>query len=280
MARPLDRFPLIRAPHAEGAREALSKMYSNSMKLEPLERTGVVDITVNSCQLLQTGLNYTGYGAGVKVVFSGSKFVTLSFPLRGRGTTVVGGSERLLGLERGLITPADVTFAATLNANYEHVVLRLDPKALQSKLAALVGAPVTGPLQFEPLLEFSTTHAMLLRNHFFTLIDMIGTSATAVPKLVQAEFEQAVMVMFLRASRHNYSHLLDEAAPNAAPAAVRRAETYIETNWREPLTLEALAAVAGVSAFSLFRSFKQYRGYTPMQFAERVRSRMRSVLLD
>ena len=65
--QPLDRFPLIRAHHTEGARQALSEIYSNSMSLEPLEQGGVVDITVNSCQLSQTGLNYTGYGAGAVV---------------------------------------------------------------------------------------------------------------------------------------------------------------------------------------------------------------------
>ena len=92
--RPLDRFPLIRADHTEGARQALSEVYSNSLKMEPLDRGDVVDITVNSCQLSQTGLNYTGYGAGVHVCFSGSKFVTLSFPIRGDASTVIGGSER------------------------------------------------------------------------------------------------------------------------------------------------------------------------------------------
>lgn len=69
-ARPLDRFPLVRAHLVEGAREALSAVYSNNMRLEPLERGGNVDVTVNSCQLQQTGLNYTGYGRGVRVNFA------------------------------------------------------------------------------------------------------------------------------------------------------------------------------------------------------------------
>ena len=271
--RPLDRFPLIRAHHTEGAREALSRVYSNNLRLEPLERAGVVDITVNSCQLQQTGLNYTGYGAGVRVDFCGSRFVTLSFPIKGRAETVIGGAERLLGPERGLITPADRAFAVKLNADYEHIVLRMDPKALEEKLTALVGAPVAGALQFDPLMEFSCTHANLLRENLFFLVDMVGTSSVPVPTLLQAEFEQALMVMFLCASRHRYSHLLNDDPPDAAPAEVRRAEEYIEANWREPVTLEDLAAVTGTSAFSLFRSFKKHRGYTPMEFAERVRAR-------
>ncbi len=98
------------------------------MKFEPLERGGVVDITVNNCQLSQTGLNYVGYGAGVRAHFPGSRFVTLSFPTRGSGSTVIAGTERLLGPRRGLVMPADAGFAANLNADFEHVVLRLDPR--------------------------------------------------------------------------------------------------------------------------------------------------------
>lgn len=275
VARPLDQFPLVRAHHVEGAREALSAVYSNNMRLEPLARNGIVDITINSCQLQQTGLNYTGYGSGVRVNFCGSKFVTLSFPIKGHAETVIGGAERVLGPERGLITPAERAFAATVNADYQHVVLRMDPKALGDKLAALVGAPIEGPLQFDPLLEFSGAQAKLLRDNFFFLVEMVGKAAVPVPKLLQTEFEQAVMVMFLYASRHRCSHLLEEEALDVTPAEVRRAEDYIEANWREPLTLEDLAAVTGASVLSLVRSFKRYRGYTPMQFVKMVRRRQR-----
>ena len=272
-ARPLDRYPLIRARRVERAREALSKVYSNDMKFEPLERRRAVDITVNNCQLTQTGLNYTGYGAAVRAHFPGSKLVTLSFPTRGSGSLVIGGTERVLNRQHGLVMPADASFAASLNADFEHVVFRLDPKVLESKLEAILGTAVDAPLQFDPLLDFSGTCAHLLRDHFFFLVDMVGTSPVPIPKLLQAEFEQTLMVMFLYATRHRYSRLLDDDVAQVAPAEVRRAEEYIEANGCRPITLEDIAAVTGVSALSLYRSFKSYRGYSPMQFAERVRRR-------
>ncbi len=274
-AQPLSRFPLIHAHHIEGARQALSAVYSNNMSLAPLARGGVIDITVNSCQLSQTGLNYTGYGAGVRVNFCGSRFVTLSFPVKGQAKTVIGGNEVQLGAQCGLITPADRSFAATLNAGYEHVVLRMGPKALEGKLAALIGMPVEGPLQFGPLMKFSSVHANLLRDNFFFLVDMVGKAIESVPRLLQAEFEQAIMAMFLFASRHRYSHLLEDEARDVTPTEVRRAEDYIEANWHKPIALEDLAAVTGASVLSLVRSFKTFRGYTPMQFIGQVRNRKR-----
>ena len=58
-ARPLERFPLVRARDVEGAREAFAQVYSNTMTLQPLGRGGTIDVAVNNCQLSQIGLNYT-----------------------------------------------------------------------------------------------------------------------------------------------------------------------------------------------------------------------------
>jgi hypothetical protein len=105
--------------------------------------------------------------------------------------------------------------------------------------------PVQGPLAFEPLFSFSRSDAKLLRDHFFTLVDIVSAPAARFPKLVQAEFEQAIMVMSLRASRHTHSHRLEGGGPDAALAAVRRAEDHIEANWQQPIALEDLAAMSG-----------------------------------
>ena len=81
------------------------------------------------------------------------------------------------------------------------------------------------------------------------------------------------MAMFLCGHKHNYSHVLEEAETGPADAQIRRVETYIEAHWQEDISLETLAEVAGVSAFSLFRVFKKLRGYSPLDFAARIRAR-------
>ena len=166
----------------------------------------------------------------MRVHFSSSKFVTLSFPLGGEAVLAIHGSERRLGPQCGLVTPAGTEFAVNLVNEYEHVVLRLALEGLWAKLAALIGAPVDGPLQFDPLLDILSTGARLLRDHFFFLIDTVSGPAAPLPKLMQAEFEQAIMVMCLHAVPHDYSHLLDADLPGAAPAEVRRTEDYVAAN--------------------------------------------------
>ena len=69
VARPLDRFQLVRTHHTKDAREAFARVYSNQMTLKPLRAGSGIDVTVNNCPLPQIGLNYTGYGTAVTPIF-------------------------------------------------------------------------------------------------------------------------------------------------------------------------------------------------------------------
>jgi hypothetical protein len=153
--------------------------------------------------------------------------------------------------------------------------LRIHPAAAAKLLSAIVGTSI-GALRFEPTSNFERPETRILRDHFLFLVNELSSATTPMPSLVLDEFEQALMVMFLRANRHNYSHLLEIEPPDAAPIQVRRAEEYIEAYWDQPISLESLAAITGVSARSLIRSFRQRRGYSPMQFVKQVRLRERA----
>jgi len=164
-------------------------------------------------------------------------------------------------------------FAIKLNANYEHFVLVMNAPALADKLAALSGAAIKYPLSFDPVPDDRTPAAKALREHFFFLVDQLSTSAASLPKFVLTEFEQTLIVMFLHASRHNYSHLMEQSALDAAPWQVRRAEEYIEASWQQAITLEDLCDISGVGARDLSQSFKRSRGYSFMEFADQRRLR-------
>jgi len=152
-------------------------------------------------------------------------------------------------------------------------------RALANKLSAIVGETCGETLRFDPKQDYALPSAMTLREHFLFLIDILNTSTALLPRFVLSEFEQTLMVMFLQANRHNYSRLLEQTPRHCSPFQVDRAEAYIEANWRRAITLESLAEMSGVSAFSLFRSFKKTRGYSPMEFLNRVRLRHARELL-
>jgi len=170
------------------------------------------------------------------------------------------------------VSPGEA-FSYTNQKESARLVLAMDPVALANKLSAITGKFCNGPLKFNPIKECSSPTATALRSHFLFLVDAVSTSTTPLPKLVLDEFEQTLIVTFLYANRHNYSHLLERTPPDSAPWQVRRAEEFIEANWQGAIRLEDLAEITGVSAFSLFRTFKFHRGYSPLAFVAQVRSK-------
>jgi AraC-like DNA-binding protein len=94
-----------------------------------------------------------------------------------------------------------------------------------------------------------------------------------LPDLVLAELEQTLVVSYLNCNLHNYSHLLEDTVRSVAPWQVRLAEEYIEQNWDQPVTVEALAHVANAGIRTLFFTFKKSRGVSPMVFVRQVRLR-------
>jgi AraC-like DNA-binding protein len=54
-------------------------------------------------------------------------------------------------------------------------------------------------------------------------------------------------------------------------AAVRRARTYLQDRWDQPVSLAELAAVAGLSRFELIRRFRRQNALTPHAFQRDLR---------
>jgi transcriptional regulator GlxA family with amidase domain len=110
-----------------------------------------------------------------------------------------------------------------------------------------------------------------LRRRIFSFATDFNERGTFFSDLAAAEVERMVIMKFLMCHRHSYTQFLLREPLPAGSSAVRRVEEFIEANWDKPIDIEAMVAVANVSARSLFRQFKRDRGYSPADFAKRVR---------
>lgn len=275
--RPLDRFPLADTCDLDEMRAVFAHMYTRPT-IQLMGRNGTFRTIINCVQISDIKLNYGLYTEDLRMEFPETEFVSQMFPIVGKGEAVVGSTSVAIAADYSAVISASEPLNIAINAGYERLVLRINSTALTNKLSALTATSINGPLKFQPASNDTRPAAKALRDHFFFLVDKLNTSAE-LPKLVLAEFEQTLMVMFLHANQHNYSYLLERASRQSAPRQVRQAEEYIEANWQQAITLEGLAEVTGVSALGLFRSFKKIRGYSPMEFANRVRlSRARELL--
>jgi AraC-like DNA-binding protein len=276
-SEPLSRFPLIRATKIDELEEAFSRI-SIGASIEAGHPADNFEAAVNNCQLQHIGLAYEKY-SGARLNIPETNFFSQAFPLGGKGE--IRAAETQAPEIDGKLTVLSPGMSVKMEfmTDYEHLAMRIAPSALIRKLTAIIDAPVGTPLRMDSIQNSSRPDARVLRDLFLFVVAQVDARDGLLPPLILAEWEQALMVAYLAANRHNYSHLLEGQPTGVAPWQVRRAEDYIEANWNRPIRVEDLAALTGTSARSLFRTFQKSRGCSPMTFAKQVRLRHAHQLL-
>jgi AraC-like DNA-binding protein len=217
--------------------------------------------------------SYNALSLHVAATYPASGMIRQQFVLTG-STRVAHGNKEFVGAAGAtLILPGDADLRREVDSDFSQIMLRIDENRLRSKLGALIGGPVNRPLQFDCGTGAPTPAKRRLHRLTELLVREATEISSAMPALQAAEFEQMLMLAFLVANRNNYSHLLENDAPQAAPWQVRRIEDYIEVNWDRPLSIERLAQETGVPVRSIFWSFKKARNYSPMGYLQQVRLR-------
>ncbi len=225
-------------------------------------------------QLRHIGFDFCSYGVDVTLEFPGLSFLRQQFCLSGSGETVVGGTPTTVSRDESSVIPEGRSVTFRYANGFKQLVLRVDPAELLRKMESLTGTRPQGTLEFCRDCSFDQPNLNTLRKLVLFFVDEIGDSTIPCPELVRVEFEQTLLVAFLHGHRHNFSHLFEKRVQAAASWQVRAAEAYIEANWNQPITIEAIATAAGVSVRSLFNSFSASRhGCSPMVFVRTVRLR-------
>ena len=264
---PLRNFPALRTRDPDELRARIAPIYAVA-RIE-LPRKSKFNAVLNHRQLRDVGLSYARYGAPIQATMSNADFYGQGFGIRGNGEIVVHGKPfKVAGNQGGSGGPGS-TANLRYSADLEHVFLTIKPSSLIGKLSALLGAPVNPPLRLHG--EYNATAlAEQFRLVSFVVSELDRTNGLLSP-LVLAELEQALIVAYLSSNLNNYSARLNGEAPAVATWQVRRAADYIDANWDQPITIEALALVTHSSARSLFASFKKSYGCSPMRFVKQVR---------
>jgi AraC-like DNA-binding protein len=195
------------------------------------------------------------------------------FPVRGFGSVVNDGTEGEISPSNGTACGPNADMRIKYSSDFEHLILRIKPQKLVKTLSGLIGRPVD-PLRMATSVRAIPAMAVAQRRLVEFVVSELDRVDAPLPDLVLAELEQALVVSYLNSNLHNYSHLLQEdPVRSVAPWQVRLATEYIEQNWDQPVTVEALAHVANAGIRSLFFTFKKSRGVSPMAFVRQVRLR-------
>ncbi|MDP1867563.1 helix-turn-helix domain-containing protein [Bradyrhizobium sp.] len=275
---PLSNFPVVRSSDPSFVRDRLFAVYgANSFDVGKQNRTFAID--TNHLQIGSLGLSYCGISGDVSVGFGEATFVRQIFNLE-------GSARYARGQQSGAIAPGSSTpvmraqepFKLDFRSGWRHLGLRIEFDALLRYLGVLVGRDIGRNLVFDETDVRQPAMEALRRRVFQFALDYNERGAF-FSDLAAAEVERMIIMKFLMCHRHNFTHLLLREPLPASSMAVKAVEEFIEANWDKPVDIEAMVAVAKVSARSLFRQFRKDRGYSPADFAKRVRlSRAREML--
>jgi AraC-like DNA-binding protein len=234
----------------------------------------------NRVQLEHIGFDYCAYDAEVEIDFPGVLPIRQLICLKSKGETIMRRKSAPLSDVATCVIQSGESLTGRYGAGYRQIVFRVDPTALRCKLEAFVGTTLPRPIEFHPAQTLLTPQAEMFKRSAFFFASEIESFDNEACRLARDEFEQAMLAAFLAGNAHNYSYLLDAPPPGLTPRQVWLAESFIEANWDQPLTIDSLAAVVGVGARSIFKAFKDYRGYSPMAFLKDVRlQRAREMLV-
>jgi AraC-like DNA-binding protein len=227
---------------------------------------------IGLCPLNGIQLFYGRYESPFRVEVSNAGYFMQGFPVRGSAETVNNGVAMTSSPSKGaLVEPGAVAFSPA--PKFEHLVTLIDSEALLKALTALAGTAAVRQVKLDRSNFVARPEARLSRGLVKLLVEELDAEDSSPSPVVIAELEQAIVVAFLCGNSHNYSSLLDGLPHGAAPWQLRRVEEYIEANWDQPISIEALAVVANASARSIFHSFREHRRYSPMSFVKQVRLR-------
>jgi AraC-like DNA-binding protein len=271
---PLSRFPAVHTRDVDELRQRMSDLFSVwSMDLgRGAGRT--FEGRLNHRQMQDIGLSYARYGVPLAASLSHGGSYLQGFPLRGHGHYVVDGSEGDASRNHGIAIGSGCDLRIKYSADFEHLILRIDPQRLVRTLSGLIDRPIDPPLRMTAGARPNATTAAAQRRLVEFVVRELDRTDAPLPDLVLTELGEVLVLSYLTCNQHNYSHFVaDQPVRSAAPRQVRLAEEYIEQHWDQPMTIEALALATNASVRSLFYSIKKSRGVSPMVFVRQVRMR-------
>lgn len=222
-----------------------------------------------------------GFGAPVTLIAAELDGYHVTIPSAGSVRTEHAGHQVAAGAGTGAIFGPGRPVHACYARDATELNVKISRSALETELAALLGRPVTGPIELPPSIDASQGAAGSWRR----LLELLSTEPEDPDSLVwrpliAEHLRRSVVDGLLLSVRHRFSDELSATPPSGPPRAVRRVIDAIQDEPERPFSVGELAAIAGLSVRSLQESFRRHVGCAPMAYLQSVRlSRAHETLL-
>jgi AraC-like DNA-binding protein len=169
--------------------------------------------------------------------------------------------------------PVGDTTLERWNGDCRLLAIKIEQQALETQLAALLDAPVPGPVRFAPAVDLSSPAGASWLN----LLRLVAAESTRSGGLLHHpvlgdRLRENLITGLLLAADHPYREALHRPKPIlAAPRTVRRVVEVMRADPARPYTIVELARIAGVSPRALQLSFRRHTGMPPMTYLRELR---------
>jgi AraC-like DNA-binding protein len=250
----------------------------------PLRQTRQLDARINGVYMPTVYIGYVQYGSASVALSPGQNRPDywLQLPLSGNLEASIGRDMVACTPLRGAIaSPAREECRFLSESGSTRIQLALNGSALVRHLAALLGEPPAGQLDFAPAIDLATGYGRSLARYVLMAVADLEQAGSVLwsPSTMRA-FEDFVSTALLLSHPHNYSDALRRLQHPIAPRDVKRAIDYMQANLEAPITIADIAAASGVPGRTLFKHFSEWQGISPMRHLRNVRfAKVRQALL-
>ncbi|MBK0328920.1 AraC family transcriptional regulator [Rhodobacteraceae bacterium F11138] len=222
----------------------------------------------------EVSLNTLGYGAEVEIDPGQlQRFYLLQFPLAGGARIKHRGETVEAGADTATILNPDRDTRMIWGEGCRKLLLQINRGHLERVAEDLTGAPLQGPVRFDPRVDLTRAGGQRL----FRQVTAAARAATCGhlwrtgAGLNETWAERELATVLLESQPSNISHMLWRTAQVPTSRELRRALDYVHANISEPLRVEDIAREAGLNVRSLQLGFKAAYGVSPMRYLRDVR---------
>jgi AraC-like DNA-binding protein len=278
MGRYLDAFTIVKTRRVGEMRSILVDVY-HARSFHLLGDRRLFSAEVAYCNLGSSKLSYSAFSVETLSEFRDHDYFRFQFCISGFGQTTA--EEHTVDVDPATVVCTPANAVVTHGPSFEQLVLRIDEGMLEQDLTNLLGAPAKERISFEMSADSSAGHVRRLRENVVSAASTIDISNLPIPAPLLRELDQMLRIMTLYSMPNNFSDRLNAGPPLSAPWQVKCIEEWIDSHWRESVTIDTLVEISGASLRSIFATFKKARGYTPMAYLKKVRlSGAREMLLN
>ncbi|MEM8852855.1 MAG: AraC family transcriptional regulator [Pseudomonadota bacterium] len=264
-------YPLLRTADLDEARHGVTAKFCDH-RLELATSTPLF-VRHNHVAGRAVSLNYLHYGADVRIDPGMlGDFYLLQIPLSGGALIDHRGAEVTASAQTATLLNPDRETRMQWSGACRKLLVQIDKDHLTAVAEAMTGAPLPGPVRFDPKVRLGTADGQRLKQFVLSCVWACETeglfrSGNAQDGRIEHDLAEALLTL----QPSNVSHILARRTREALPKEIRRAVDFIYAHLPDPITSSDIARAAGINVRTLQMGIMRAFGTSPTRFVRDAR---------